>query len=206
MAVSSHLPDVASGRLKNSDDQIAASHNDLPSDAHRLGGSNTQLAATTQSEAEAETDGVESGQDGPTSKPASRRGPRGFLTSRGAFIVILVATSAACVAGFLISSAAVIPAVAGWFLAISSLAAATVIREKDKLMAIWLPPMVMALVIAVLGQITLLGTSPTIAREVSMFLAAMASAAPAQVVAVTGAFLIVRWRYPKARKTASKLT
>lgn len=97
------------------------------------------------------------------------------------------------------TSAAVIPAIAGWSLAISSLAAATVIRERDKLMAVWIPPLVMALVIAVLGQITLLGTSPTIAREISMFLAAMASAAPAQVVAVGGAFLILRWRFPKNR-------
>lgn len=100
------------------------------------------------------------------------------------------------------TSAAVIPAITGWFLALSSFAVAAVIRERDKLMAVWLPPLVMALVIAVLGQITLLGSSPTIARELSMFFAAMASAAPAQVIAVGGAFLIVKWRFPKNRRTS----
>lgn len=139
-------------------------------------------------------------QELPAQPSAHHRGPRGFLTSRGAFVMILIVTSAACVIGFVVTSAAVIPAIAGWSLALSSLLAAAFIRERDKLMAVWNPPLVMALVVGVLGQVTLLGTAPTLARELSMFLAAMASAAPAQVIAVLGSFLIVRWRFPKKWK------
>ena len=200
MASSSHSPDVASGWRKTPDDQIATAHSDQPHGAHRLRHTkNQKVAQDPVFQPETPTDRHPTTQDASVRTSARRRGPKGFLTGRGAVAMSLFATSAACVTGFLMTSAAIIPAMAGWFLALSSLAVATVIRERDKLIAVWQAPLVMALVIAVLGQITLLGTSPTMAREVSMFFAAMASAAPAQVAAVGGAFLVVRWRFPRQR-------
>lgn len=196
MATSSHSPDVAPEWLGLSDEQATTTHRYQPHAARRPGHAETLTGAPG---AGLHPDGPAVGhshyQQVTPQTSATSRGPRGFLTSRGAFVVVLVVTSVACVVGFLMTSAAVIPASAGWALAISSLAAAVVIREQDKLMAVWQPPLVMALVVVVLGQITLLGTSLSLARELSMFFAAMASAAPAQVVAVVGAFLIVRWRF-----------
>jgi hypothetical protein len=200
VATSSQSPDVASAWLEVSDRQSATGQVDPHDGADLPGQVETRWAEPNAVNGQETTKGRPSpDREPPVQDSVVRRGPKGFLTSRGTFALILVATSAACVTGFVVSSAAVIPAMAGWSLAVASLLAATVIRERDRLMAIWMPPLVMALVVAVLGQITLLGASPTIAREVSMFFAAMASSAPAQVVAVGGAFLILRWRFPKKR-------
>lgn len=201
VATSSSSTGVAFGWRRAFDDQIATTPNDRPEGAPQPQDSETSVTTDNLAfQTEQATDSHVPIQERSDQTSAQQRGPRGGLTSRGAFVMILTVTSAACVAGFLMTSAAVIPAIAGWGLALSAIAAATLIREPDKLMAVWLPPLVMALVIGVLGQVTLLGSSPTLARELSMFLAAMASAAPAQVVAVLGTFIIVRWRFPKGRK------
>jgi hypothetical protein len=147
---------------------------------------------------------------GREAETVDRRKPQkrgdGRLTGSAAFFLILVVTALSCSVGFLLSGATFIPIQASWGLVVASLLAALLVREQDKAVALWSPPLAMGVAIAALGQVTLLGTTPTATLETSMFLTAMASSAPFQLAAVVGSFVVLRWRFSKRRKNRITLS
>ncbi len=136
-----------------------------------------------------------------STSPYGRRGGRERLSGGGAFLLILFVTTLACIGGFLATGATYIPPATAWGLLGGALIAAFLVRKSGRATVIWSPPVAMAIVVLGLGQITLLGATPTVARELSMFLSAMSSSAPLQLGAIVAAFVILKWRFPKQRKS-----
>ncbi|MDA9913048.1 hypothetical protein N9D66_01150 [Candidatus Nanopelagicales bacterium] len=135
----------------------------------------------------------------PTPTPTERFQPALKLNGRGVFLFVLVVTLVSGAIGLVVSGATVFPPLASWGMLLATVLAAVVVRKPDRLVALWCGPVVLAITVALLGQITLLGATPTLVREFSMFWAAMSSAAPLQLLAVALAALITRWRF---RETA----
>ena len=121
------------------------------------------------------------------------------LTLRGAFLVMLMSSSVACVIGFFSSGTTSIPAQTGWGLVIGTLVAALLVPARLSLTVVWLPPLVAATTVVLLGQITLLGSSLTFARELAMVAAGLTSLAPAQLLSVGVAALVLVYRRLRAR-------
>jgi len=96
-----------------------------------------------------------------------------------------------CLIGFITSGVIAIPALAGWGLIVGSVAAAIKSPPRLGWAPVWLPPLAMLALIAVLGQVTLLGAMPTLAREVAMIAANLTTTAPAQLISVALAAAIV---------------
>lgn len=107
-----------------------------------------------------------------------------------------IPTLIGCLVGFALQGATSIPSVAGYGLILGSLAAAVKASPRLGWFPVWLPPVAMLLVILVAGQLTLIGSRPTVAREATMVMANLAATAPAQVIAmiVVAAVLFVRRR------------
>ena len=120
------------------------------------------------------------------------------LTLRGAFLVMLLSSSVACVIGFFSSGTTSIPSQTGWGLVIGTLLAALLVPARLSLTVVWLPPLVAATTVVLLGQITLLGSSLTFARELAMVAAGLTSLAPAQLVSVGVAALVLIYRRLRA--------
>ncbi len=121
------------------------------------------------------------------------------LTLRGAFLVMLSFSSAACVIGFFSSGTTSIPSQTGWGLVIGTLVAALLVPARLSKTVVWLPPLVAATTVVLLGQITLLGSSLTFARELAMVAAGLTSLAPAQLLSVGVAALVLVYRRLRAR-------
>ena len=121
------------------------------------------------------------------------------LTLRGAFLVMLLSSSVACVIGFFSSGTTSIPSQTGWGLVIGTLVAALLVPARLGLTVVWLPPLVAATTVVLLGQITLLGSSLTFARELAMVAAGLTSLAPAQLLSVGVAALVLAYRRLRAR-------
>ena len=62
--------------------------------------------------------------------------------------------------------------------------------------AVWSPPLVMLVVVLVLGQVTVMGATPTVARELAMIATNLAGTAPWQAFSVlaAGAVILIRHR------------
>ncbi|MAT60976.1 MAG: hypothetical protein CMH41_04965 [Micrococcales bacterium] len=144
-------------------------------------------------------------QDPPASTPEATRLAKPIqanatgLTLRGAFLLILLSTSVACVIGFFISGTTSIPSQAGWGLVAGTIAAALLVPERLSLTIVWLPPLVAVATVGILGQITLLGSTFTLTRELAMVAAGLTALAPAQVLSVGGAALILFLRRLRVR-------
>jgi len=130
-----------------------------------------------------------------SARPEERFQPIINLNGRGVLLFVLFATMVSGAIGLVVSGATVFPPLAGWGMLLSTVLGAAVVRRPDRLVALWCGPVVLAITVAVLGQITLLGATPTLVREFSMFWAAMSSAAPLQLLAVALAALVTRWRF-----------
>ena len=121
------------------------------------------------------------------------------LTLRGAFLVMLLSSSVACVIGFFSSGTTSIPSQTGWGLVIGTLVAALLVPARLSMTVVWLPPLVATATVVLLGQITLLGSSLTFARELAMVAAGLTSLAPAQLLSVGVAALVLAYRRLRAR-------
>lgn len=123
------------------------------------------------------------------------------LTGRGTFLFMAVPALLGCLIGFVLQGATSVPPAAGYGLVLGSLVAAFKTSPRLGLFPIWLPPVAMAAVIALAGQLTLIGARPTLAREATMIMANLAATAPAQVaaMAVVAVVLIVRRRSARNR-------
>ncbi|MCB0918676.1 MAG: hypothetical protein KDC39_08925 [Actinobacteria bacterium] len=121
------------------------------------------------------------------------------LTTRGTILVIMVPLLVVGVFG-LFQQATILPGSLGLTLIISSAVAAWLARPSARWVAVVCPPLVLALVVIVLGQVTLLGSGYSPTRELAMFATAMVSYAPAQLLAVGAAGLIF---YLKQRREAA---
>ena len=108
----------------------------------------------------------------------------GGMTARGAFLLLVICCAIGCGIGFLTSGTTSIPSQAGWGLVLGTVATALLSPPKLGWTVAWLPPLAAATVVAVLGQITLLGSTPTVAREIAMIAAGLTTLAPAQIVSV----------------------
>ena len=120
------------------------------------------------------------------------------LTLRGAFLVMLLSSSVACVIGFFSSGTTSIPSQTGWGLVIGTLVAALLVPARLSMTVVWLPPLVATTTVVLLGQITLLGSSLTFARELAMVAAGLTSLAPAQTLSVGVAALVLVYRRLRA--------
>ncbi|MCH9720017.1 MAG: hypothetical protein K0U60_09135 [Actinomycetia bacterium] len=134
--------------------------------------------------------------DRPDRRPASGGG----VTARGAFLVIVVCCAVGCGIGFLTTGTTSIPSQAGWGLVVGSVIAALLSPPKLGWAVVWLPPLAAATVVALLGQVTLLGAAPTLAREIAMIAAGLTTLAPAQVlsVALAAVLLLLRRKLTKS--------
>lgn len=141
----------------------------------------------------------------PTGEPVSDRPDRrpvsrGGVTARGAFLVIVICCAVGCGIGFLTAGTTSIPSQAGWGLVVGSVIAALLSPPKLGWTVVWLPPLAAATVVALLGQVTLLGATPTVAREIAMIAAGLTTLAPAQVLSVVlaAALLLLRHKLTKS--------
>jgi hypothetical protein len=116
------------------------------------------------------------------------------LKARGVFVIESAFAAVGCVIGFIVSGTTSIPTLAGWGLVIGSVVAALLSPPRLGWTAAWMPPLAITAVIAVLGQLTLLGAMPTFAREVALVAANLTSLAPAQLSSVAAAALILYLR------------
>lgn len=118
------------------------------------------------------------------------------ITTRGLLLVMAAPTVVLCLIGFIVSGATSIPALAGLGLIVGSAAAAVIAPPRLGWLPVAFPPLVMLAVIVVLGQITLIGSRPTLVRELAMIVSQLTATAPAQVAAVVlmGAVLYLRRR------------
>lgn len=118
------------------------------------------------------------------------------LTGTGSFLVMLIPALIGCVIGFLLTGATSIPPLAGYGLILGSVVAGLRVAPRLGWFPVCLPPLVMLVVVATAGQVTLIGSRPTIAREATMIMANLAATAPAQMasVAVIAVFVFVRRR------------
>jgi hypothetical protein len=109
------------------------------------------------------------------------------------FVIQAAFAAVGCAFGFVISGTSAIPILAGWGLLIGAVLSALASPAKLGWTAAWMPPLAAAAVITVMGQVTLLGSAPTLAREVGMVAAGLTAVAPAQLLSVLLATLIL-WR------------
>ncbi len=122
------------------------------------------------------------------------------LTSRGAFLFMAAPALIGCLIGFVVQGATAIPAMAGYGLIVGSLVAALRVAPRLNWFPVWLPPLAMLTVIAVAGQITLIGARPTLAREVSMIMVNLAATAPAQIIAMAVVAAVIGLRRRRTRR------
>jgi hypothetical protein len=113
------------------------------------------------------------------------------LKTRGVFVIMTAFSAFGCLVGFIASGTAAIPSAAGWGLLIGSIIAAVLSPRRLGWTAMWMPPLAVAAVIAVMGQVTLLGSMPTVARELAMMAAGLTAVAPAQLASVVAAAVIL---------------
>ncbi len=135
----------------------------------------------------------------PATSASAPPAKRGGMTARGAFLLMAICCAIGCGIGFLAGGTTSIPSQAGWGLVVGTVIAALLSPPKLGWTVAWLPPLVAATVVALLGQITLLGSTPTLAREIAMIAAGLTTLAPAQVlsVALAIALLLVRRKLRK---------
>jgi hypothetical protein len=126
-----------------------------------------------------------------TNGVATKTATTGGITARGAFLLIAICCAIGCGVGFLTGSTTSIPSQAGWGLVIGTVIAALLSPPKLGWTVAWLPPLAAATVVALLGQVTLLGSTPTLAREIAMIAAGLTTLAPAQVLSVTIAIVLL---------------
>jgi hypothetical protein len=130
--------------------------------------------------------------------PAVATGPG--LTGRGAFLFMAVPALIGCLIGFVVQGATTIPSLAGYGLIAGSLVAALRVAPRLNWFPVWLPPLAMLAVLAVAGQITLIGARPTVARELSMIMVNLAATAPAQIVAMVMVAVVIGLRRRRIRR------
>lgn len=106
-----------------------------------------------------------------------------------------------CLVGFALQGATSIPPAAGYGLILGALVAAAKSSPRLGWFPVWLPPVAMLLVILVAGQLTILGSRPTVAREATMIMANLAATAPAQVIAMIGVAMVLFLRRRLRRRT-----
>ncbi len=118
------------------------------------------------------------------------------LTGRGVFLFMVIPALIGCLVGFALQGATSIPPAAGYGLIVGSLLAALKASPRLGWFPVWLPPVAMLAVILIGGQLTLLGSRPTLSREATMTMANLAATAPAQIaaMAVVAVVLFVRRR------------
>ena len=139
--------------------------------------------------------------------PASPQAPetvtsRGSgLTGRGVLIFMTVPALIGCLVGFALQGATSIPPAAGYGLILGALVAAAKSSPRLGWFRGGLPPVAMLLVILVAGQLTILGSRPTVAREATMIMANLAATAPAQVIAMIGVAVVLFLRRRLRRRT-----
>lgn len=133
-----------------------------------------------------------------TVTPTGRAALTDRITGRGVVLLMVAPTVVLCLIGFLVSGATSIPPLAGLGLILGSVAAALVAPARWGWFPAAFPPLVMMGVILVLGQITLIGSRPTIAREFAMVVSQLTATAPAQVASV---LLMAALLYLRRRRT-----
>lgn len=130
----------------------------------------------------------------PRPVPATFGRPVHGITARGAFVVMAVPAAIGCVLGFLLSGAVGIPTLAGWGLLLGSLVAAWKASPRLGWFTAFLPPLAMLSVVAVLGQVAIIGSRPTVVRELALVVAGLAATAPAQLASVAAVAGLIAWR------------
>lgn len=129
----------------------------------------------------------------PVQPPLQARATPG-ITARGVFVVMAVPAAVGTAIGFLLSGAGAISPLAGWGLLLGSVFAGLKASPRLGWFPAFLPPLAMLTVVAVLGQVTLVGSWPSLIREVAMVLAGLTATAPAQLGSVTAVTVILYWR------------
>ncbi|MFN8126238.1 MAG: hypothetical protein U0R64_07005 [Candidatus Nanopelagicales bacterium] len=133
------------------------------------------------------------------SVPLSRR-----ITLRGLLLLLAGPTFVLCLIGFVVSGATSIPPLAGIGLMLGSVAVGLVAPPTLGRLPIAFPPLVMLAVILVAGQVTLIGSRPTLGREFAMVVSQLTATAPAQVgsVAIIAVLLFLRRRLSSGSRRA----
>lgn len=116
------------------------------------------------------------------------------ITARGAFVCMAATSAVGCVVGFFVSGAGAISPLAGWGLLLGSVFAGLKASPKLGWLPAFLPPLAMLAVVAILGQLTLIGSRPSLIREAAMVLAGLTATAPAQLASVAAVTGILYWR------------
>lgn len=122
------------------------------------------------------------------------------LTGPASFLVMLIPALVGCVIGFLLTGATSIPALAGYGLILGAIVVGLRVSPRLRWFPVCLPPVVMFAVVATAGQVTLIGSRPTIAREATMIMANLATTAPAQMVSVAIIAVLVFVRRRRAAR------
>lgn len=136
-------------------------------------------------------------------RPVSRR--KISVAPRGALVLVMAFGATACLLGFVLSGTGAVPRLTGLGLVLGAIVASLRVSRENAWVSVWAAPPAMALIAATLGQITLLGSAPTIAREVAMMLTALTATAPAQLLAVVTAATITYLRKRSARSSRNSL-
>jgi hypothetical protein len=129
-------------------------------------------------------------------RPAALTGPLQLreapgLQTRGVFVILTAFASAGCLLGFIVSGTSSLPSAAGWGLVLGSWLSALLSPARLGWTAAWMPPLAITAVILVFGQATFIGAMPTIARELAMVASNLTALAPAQLISVVGAAIIL---------------